>query len=191
MESYTDCHQCDEQVRTLQFPFYLQRDALLDSARANGSTRLPLLNPIVPDSNVRSACFKGTQAKFREVFLLGLCVCVNVLPMALIRSNSVAPLCFATVTLGGMAFSTAAALTVLPVLVARMKNDRFANLFIACVLILTMLNYMTTAVVNAMWGRAHEVSRPLEHRSTWSARSFLDTSHGARRDHKCHRGAGI
>ncbi len=74
------------------------------------------------DSNVRSACFKGTQAKFREVFLLGLCVCVGVLPMAFIRSNSVAPLCFATVTLGGMAFSTAAALTVLPVLVARLKK---------------------------------------------------------------------
>ncbi len=59
------------------------------------------------DGNVRKACFKSTQAKFRDVFLLGLCFSVGVLPMTLIRSNSVASLRFATVMLGGVAFSTA------------------------------------------------------------------------------------
>jgi len=67
-------------------------------------------------SNVRNACSRGTQAKFRCVFLIGLCAFVGVLPMALIRASSGAPAHFATVMLGGMVFSTTAALTVLPVL---------------------------------------------------------------------------
>lgn len=73
------------------------------------------------DSNLRSACFKGTQAKFRDVFLLGLSAFVGVLPMAMIGASSGEPAQFATVMLGGMVFSTAAALTVLPVLIARTK----------------------------------------------------------------------
>ena len=36
------------------------------------------------NSNVRNACFSGTQAKFRDVFLVGLCGFVGVLPMAFI-----------------------------------------------------------------------------------------------------------
>lgn len=73
-------------------------------------------------SNIRNACFRGTQAKFRDVVLVGLCPLVGVLAMALIRSNSVAQLRFATVMLGGMTFSTAAALSLLPVLISRMKK---------------------------------------------------------------------
>ena len=64
-------------------------------------------------SNVRNACFRGTQAKFRDVFLVGLCVFVIVLPTALIGASSGAPARFATVMLGDMVFSAAAALTVL------------------------------------------------------------------------------
>jgi cobalt-zinc-cadmium resistance protein CzcA len=84
---------------------------------ANGIAEAGRLN-----SNVRNACFRGTQAKFRDVFLLGLCAFVIVLPAALIGASSGAPARFATVMLGGMVFSTAAALTVLPVLIARIKE---------------------------------------------------------------------
>ncbi len=45
-----------------------------------------------------------------------------VLPTAFIGASSRAPARFATVVLGGMVFSTAAALIVLPVLMARIKN---------------------------------------------------------------------
>ena len=74
------------------------------------------------NSNVRNACFRGTQAKFRDVFLVGLCVFVIVLPTALIEASSGAPARFATVMLAGMVLSTAAALTLLPVLIARIKE---------------------------------------------------------------------
>lgn len=68
-------------------------------------------------SNLRNACLEGTQAKFRGVVLVGLCAFVGVLPMALIRANSGAPARFATVMLGGVMFSAAAALTVVPILI--------------------------------------------------------------------------
>ncbi len=73
-------------------------------------------------SSVQNACSRGAQAKFRDVFLIGLCAFVGVLPMALIGASSGAHARFATVMLGGMVFSTAAALTVLPVLIARIKE---------------------------------------------------------------------
>jgi heavy metal efflux system protein len=68
--------------------------------------------------NVRTACYRGAQAKFRPVLLVGLCAVAGVLPMALIGASSGAQARFATVMLGGVAFSTTAALTVLPVLIA-------------------------------------------------------------------------
>ena len=74
------------------------------------------------NSNVRNACFRGTQAKFRDVLLIGLYGFVIVLPRALIGSSSLAPARFANVMLGGMVFSTVAALTVLPVLIGRIKE---------------------------------------------------------------------
>ena len=73
-------------------------------------------------SSVRNACSRGAQAEFRDVFLIGLCAFVGVLPMALIGASSGAHGRFATVMLGGMVFSTTAALTVLPVLIARIKE---------------------------------------------------------------------
>jgi cobalt-zinc-cadmium resistance protein CzcA len=73
-------------------------------------------------SNVRNACYRGAQTKFRAVFLVGLCAVVGALPMALIGPSSGAQARFATVTLGGMVFSTTAALTVLPVLIARLAG---------------------------------------------------------------------
>lgn len=73
---------------------------------ANGIAEARRLN-----RNVRNACFRGTQAKFRDVFLVGLCAFVIVLPTALIGATSGAPGPFATVMLGGMVFSTTAALT--------------------------------------------------------------------------------
>ena len=79
---------------------------------ANGIAEARRLN-----SNVRNACFRGTQAKFRDVLLVGLCAFVIVLPTALIGVNSGAPGRFATVVSGGMVFSTTAALTVLSVLI--------------------------------------------------------------------------
>lgn len=74
------------------------------------------------NNKVRNACSQGTQAKFRDVFLVGLCAFVIVLPTAFIGASSRSPARFATVVLGGMVFSTAAALIVLPVLMARIKN---------------------------------------------------------------------
>jgi cobalt-zinc-cadmium resistance protein CzcA len=74
------------------------------------------------DRNVRNACFRGTQAKFRGVFLVGLCAFVIVLPTALIGSSSGAQARFATVMLGGMVFSTTAALIVVPILIMWVAN---------------------------------------------------------------------
>ena len=68
--------------------------------------------------NIRNACYRGAQAKFRPVFLLGLCAIVGILPLALIGASSGAQSHFATVMLGGVVFSTIAALTVLPVVIA-------------------------------------------------------------------------
>jgi multidrug efflux pump subunit AcrB len=72
--------------------------------------------------NIRNACYRGAQAKVRAVSLVGLCAIVGVLPMALIGASSGAQSRFATVTLGGVVFSTIAALTVLPVLIARIAE---------------------------------------------------------------------
>ena len=68
--------------------------------------------------NIRNACYRGAQAKFRPVSLVGLCAIVGVLPLALIGASSGAQSRFATVMLGGVVFSTIAALTVLPVVIA-------------------------------------------------------------------------
>jgi multidrug efflux pump subunit AcrB len=76
--------------------------------------------------NIRNACYKGAQAKFRAVSLVGLCAIVGVLPLALMGANSGAQGRFAAVMLGGVVFSTIAALTVPPVLIARIaESDRF------------------------------------------------------------------
>jgi Cu/Ag efflux pump CusA len=72
--------------------------------------------------DIRNACYRGAQANFRAVSLVGLCAIVGVLPMALIGANSGAQGRFATVMLGGVVFSTIAALTVLPVLIARIAE---------------------------------------------------------------------
>jgi cobalt-zinc-cadmium resistance protein CzcA len=68
--------------------------------------------------NIRNACHRGAQAKFRPVSLVGLCAIVGILPLALIGASSGAQSRFATVMLGGVVFSTIAALTVLPVVIA-------------------------------------------------------------------------
>ena len=72
--------------------------------------------------NIRNACYRGAQAKFRVVSLVGLCAIVGVLPIALIGASSGDPARFATVMLGGAVLSTIAALTVLPVLIARIAE---------------------------------------------------------------------
>jgi Cu/Ag efflux pump CusA len=72
--------------------------------------------------NIRNACYRGAQAKFRAVSLVGLCAIVAVLPLALIGESSGAQGRFATVMLGGVVFSTIAALTVLPVVIARIAE---------------------------------------------------------------------
>ena len=72
--------------------------------------------------NIRNACYRGAQAKFRAVSLVGLCAIVGVLPLALIGAGSGAQGRFATVMLGGVVFSTIAALTVMPVLIARIAD---------------------------------------------------------------------
>jgi heavy metal efflux system protein len=69
--------------------------------------------------NIRNACSRGAQAKFRAVSLIGLCAIVGALPLALIGASSGAQSRFATVMLGGVVFSTIATLTVLPVVIAR------------------------------------------------------------------------
>jgi Cu/Ag efflux pump CusA len=72
--------------------------------------------------DIRNACHRGAQAKFRAVSLVGLCAIAGVLPLAFMGANSGAPGRFATVVLGGVVFSTIAALTVLPVLVSRIAE---------------------------------------------------------------------
>jgi Cu/Ag efflux pump CusA len=72
--------------------------------------------------DIRNACYRGAQAKFRAVSLVGLCAIVGVLPLALIGANSGAQGRFATFMFGGVVFSTIAALTVLPVLIARIAE---------------------------------------------------------------------
>ena len=72
--------------------------------------------------NIRNACYRGAQAKFRAVSLVGLCAIVAVLPLALVGASSGAQGRFATVMLGGVVFSTIAALTVMPVLIARIAE---------------------------------------------------------------------
>src|ERR1700739_4151353 len=72
--------------------------------------------------NIRNACYRGAQAKFRAVSLVGLCAIAGVLPAALIGANSGAPGRFPRVVCGGVLFSTIAALTVLPVFIARIAE---------------------------------------------------------------------
>ena len=72
--------------------------------------------------SIRNACYKGAQANFRAVSLVGLCAILGVLPLALIGASSGAQGRFATVMLGGVVFSTIAALTVLPVVIARIAE---------------------------------------------------------------------
>ena len=72
--------------------------------------------------NIRTACYRGAQAKFRPVSIVGLCAIVGVLPLALIGTSSGAQSRFATVMLGGVVLSTIAALTVMPVLIARIAE---------------------------------------------------------------------
>jgi heavy metal efflux system protein len=72
--------------------------------------------------NIRNACYRGAQTKFLAVSLVGLCAIVGALPMALIGASSGVQARFATVMLGGVVFSTTAALTVLPVLIARIAD---------------------------------------------------------------------
>jgi len=72
--------------------------------------------------DIRNACYRGAQAKFRAVSLIALCAIAGVIPMAFIGGNSGVQGRFATVILGGVVFSTIAALTVLPVLVARIAE---------------------------------------------------------------------
>jgi multidrug efflux pump subunit AcrB len=72
--------------------------------------------------NIRNACYRGAQAKFRAVSLVGLCAIVGVLPLALIGESSGAQGRFATVMFGGVLFSTISALTVLPVVIAQIAE---------------------------------------------------------------------
>jgi cobalt-zinc-cadmium resistance protein CzcA len=72
--------------------------------------------------DIRKSCYRGAQAKFRDVSLIALCAVAGVLPMAFMGENSGVQGRFATVMLGGVVFSTIAALTVLPVLVARIAE---------------------------------------------------------------------
>jgi heavy metal efflux system protein len=72
--------------------------------------------------DVRNACYRGAQAKFRDVSLIALCAVAGVIPMAFMGENSGVQGRFATVMLGGVVFSTIAALTVLPVLVVRIAE---------------------------------------------------------------------
>jgi cobalt-zinc-cadmium resistance protein CzcA len=72
--------------------------------------------------DMRNACYRGAQAKFRAVSLVGLCAIAAVLPLAFMGAHSGAPGRFATVMLGGVVFSTLAALTVLPVVISRISE---------------------------------------------------------------------
>jgi len=60
-------------------------------------------------ADIRNACYRGTQAKFRAVSLIALCAIAGVLPMAFMGEHSGAQGRIATVMLGGVVFSTIAA----------------------------------------------------------------------------------
>jgi cobalt-zinc-cadmium resistance protein CzcA len=72
--------------------------------------------------DIRNACYRGAQAKLRAVSLIALCAIAGVIPMAFTGESSGVQGRFATVILGGVVFCTIAALTVLPVLVARIAE---------------------------------------------------------------------
>jgi cobalt-zinc-cadmium resistance protein CzcA len=72
--------------------------------------------------DMRNACYRGAQAKCRVVSLIGLCAIATVLPLAFHGGKLRAPGRFATVMLGGVVFSSIAALTVLPVVIARISE---------------------------------------------------------------------
>ena len=69
-------------------------------------------------TNIRTACSQGTQAKFKPVFLIGVCVLVGSIPMSFMGANSGAQRAFGTVVIGGMVFSTAGALIAVPLIIA-------------------------------------------------------------------------
>ena len=73
-------------------------------------------------ASLRSACSLGAESKFKVVFLAGVCVLVGFLPMAVSGAPSGAQAQFATVTTGGVSFSTAGALIVLPALILWIGN---------------------------------------------------------------------
>jgi cobalt-zinc-cadmium resistance protein CzcA len=69
-------------------------------------------------SNIHTACSPGAQAKFKPVFLIGLCVLVGSIPIAFMGANSGAQRPFGTVAIGGIVFSTAGALIAVPLIIA-------------------------------------------------------------------------
>jgi Cu/Ag efflux pump CusA len=71
--------------------------------------------------NIRNARYRGAQAKFRAVSLVGLCAIVGLLSLEFGESSG-AQGRFATVMFGGVLFSTIAALTVLPLVIAQLAE---------------------------------------------------------------------
>jgi heavy metal efflux system protein len=71
--------------------------------------------------DIRKACYRAAQAKFRAVSLIALCA-IGGASHGIHGGNSGAQGRFATVTLGGVVFSTIAALTVLPVLIPQFRE---------------------------------------------------------------------
>jgi Cu/Ag efflux pump CusA len=67
-------------------------------------------------SRLRAACFQGAHAKFKAVLLVGICVVVGFIPMAVVSAPSGAQAQFATSAIGGVVFSTPGALIALPAL---------------------------------------------------------------------------
>jgi heavy metal efflux system protein len=66
---------------------------------------------------LHAACSLGAKAKFKPVFLIGVCVLSGSIPMAVLGEPSRAQAHFATVAIGGVIFSTAGALITLPVVI--------------------------------------------------------------------------
>jgi cobalt-zinc-cadmium resistance protein CzcA len=66
--------------------------------------------------DLRAACSLGAKAKFKPVFLIGVCVLAGLIPMAVLGQPSQAQ-DFATAAIGGVVFSTAGALITVPAVV--------------------------------------------------------------------------
>lgn len=84
---------------------------------ASGIARAGILS-----GDIRTACSQGAQGKFKAVLLMGVSALVSVMPMHLAEPSPGRTPSLPQSIIGGVVFSTAGALIVLPVLILWMSK---------------------------------------------------------------------